>query len=124
MTAHSGMGLRGKSSATMAPGNRYPFRPLPHVFQLATPVPRPGRTRIRLTPTNQPRWNFESLDFRSTPPAGGACPAGTVPVYRAYNNGFNRHVDSNHRITVNQAGIAAVVARGWVSEGVVMCAPG
>jgi hypothetical protein len=33
-------------------------------------------------------------------------------------------VDSNHRITVNQAGIAAVVARGWISEGVVMCAPG
>ena len=75
------------------------------------------------TPATQPRWNFESLDFVSTIPTNGACPAGTVPVYRAYNNGFNRHVDSNHRITVSQAGIAAVVARGWVSEGVVMCAP-
>jgi hypothetical protein len=46
-----------------------------------------------------------------------------VPVYRAYNNGFARGVDGNHWITVNQAGIAAVVARGWVSEGVRMCAP-
>lgn len=71
----------------------------------------------------QKRWNFESLDFVSTVPVNGACPTGTVPVYRAYNNGFTRGVDSNHRITVNQAGIAAVVARGWVSEGVVMCAP-
>ncbi|MEO8135548.1 MAG: VCBS repeat-containing protein [Betaproteobacteria bacterium] len=76
------------------------------------------------TPATQPRWNFESLDFTSTPPINGACPVGTVPVYRAYNNGFNRQVDSNHRITTSQAGIAAVVARGWVSEGIVMCASG
>ena len=75
------------------------------------------------TPASQPRWNFESLDFVSSAPANGACPAGKVPVYRAYNNGLNRRVDSNHRITTNQSGIAAVVARGWVNEGVVMCAP-
>ena len=75
------------------------------------------------TPATQKRWNFESLDFVSTPPVNGTCPTGTVPVYRAYNNGFTRGIDSNHRITVNQAGIDAVVARGWVSEGVVMCAP-
>ena len=75
------------------------------------------------TPASVPRWNFESLDFISTVPVSGACPDGTVPVYRAYNNGFNRKVDSNHRITGNAAGIAAVVARGWVSEGIVMCAP-
>lgn len=46
-----------------------------------------------------------------------------MPVYRAYNNGFTRGVDSNHRITVNQAGIAGVLARGWISEGVAMRAP-
>ena len=76
------------------------------------------------TPATQKRWNFESLDFVSTVPgAGGTCPAGTLPVYRAYNNGFTRGVDSNHRITGSLAGIQQAVARGWSNEGVVMCSP-
>ena len=73
------------------------------------------------TPATEKRWNFESLDFVTTTPVGGACPNGTVPVYRAYNNGFARGVDSNHRITPDPAGIAQVVGRGWISEGIVMC---
>jgi len=77
-----------------------------------------------LTAPTQKRWNFESLDFASTPTLSGGCAAGTVPVYRAYNNGFARGVDSNHRLTSNTAAIQEVVARGWISEGVVMCAPG
>ncbi|MBK9607014.1 MAG: hypothetical protein IPO58_11605 [Betaproteobacteria bacterium] len=68
-------------------------------------------------------WNFESLDFASTPSANQACPGGTVPVYRAYNNGFTRGVDSNHRITGSLTAIQEVVTRGWSNEGVVMCAP-
>jgi subtilisin family serine protease len=75
------------------------------------------------TPATQKRWNFESLDFVSTPPANGACPSGTLAVFRAYNNGFTRGVDSNHRITSSQTAIQEVVARGWSNEGVVMCAP-
>ena len=75
------------------------------------------------TPSSQKRWNFESMDFLATLPANGTCAAGTVPVYRAYNNGFARNVDSNHRITSSTAAIQQVVARGWSSEGVVMCAP-
>ncbi len=75
------------------------------------------------TPASVPRWNFESYDFLTNLPANGACPAQTVPVYRAYNNGFARHVDSNHRITNNLAAIQSVVARGWIYEGIVMCAP-
>jgi len=75
------------------------------------------------TPASQPRWNFESLDFASTPASAGNCAPGTVPVYRAYNNGFARGVDSNHRITSNQGAIQEVVNRGWNNEGVVMCAP-
>ena len=75
------------------------------------------------TPATQKRWNFESLDFVSTAPSNGSCSSGTAPVYRAYNNGYTRGVDSNHRITSNQAGIQEVVARGWINEGVVMCAP-
>ncbi|MDP2829979.1 MAG: hypothetical protein Q8O37_15415 [Sulfuricellaceae bacterium] len=75
------------------------------------------------TPATEKRWNFESLDFISTPATNGACPGGTVPVYRAYNNGFARGVDSNHRITSNPTAIQEVVTRGWSNEGVVMCAP-
>jgi hypothetical protein len=76
-----------------------------------------------ITPATQKRWNFESLDFVSTPPTNGTCPTGTVPVYRAYNNGFARGVDSNHRISSAAAAIQDVVMRGWINEGVVMCAP-
>lgn len=75
------------------------------------------------TPATEKRWNFESLDFFSTPSTNGACPGGMAPVYRAYNNGFARGVDSNHRITGSPAALQEVVARGWIDEGVVMCAP-
>jgi len=75
------------------------------------------------TPSTQKRWNFESLDFNTTPAVGGACPANLVPVYRAYNKGNVRGIDSNHRITTSTTAIAEVVQRGWSSEGVVMCAP-
>ncbi|MBK8741362.1 MAG: hypothetical protein IPM02_18435 [Betaproteobacteria bacterium] len=75
------------------------------------------------TPATQQRWNFESLDFASTIPSAGQCAAGTVPVYRAYNEGFSRGIDSNHRITTSQAAYQAQIAKGWRGEGVVMCAP-
>jgi uncharacterized protein DUF5648 len=75
------------------------------------------------TPATDRRWNFESNDFSTTPAVNRDCPAGLVPVYRAYNNGFARNIDSNHRITSNAAAIQAVVTRGWIDEGVVMCAP-
>lgn len=76
-----------------------------------------------ITPATQKRWNFENLDFIATLPTDGTCPIGQMPIYRAYNNGFNRGVDSNHRITGSQAAIQQVVSRGWINEGVVMCAP-
>jgi hypothetical protein len=75
------------------------------------------------TPASQKRWNFEGNDFNTTPAVNGACAAGLVPVYRAYNNGSARGIDSNHRITSSLLSIQAVASRGWVSEGVVMCAP-
>jgi serine protease len=54
----------------------------------------------------------------------GACPAGTIPVYRAWNQRF----DSNHRYMTSAAVRASMVASGWVAEGygpdkVAMCAP-
>ena len=75
------------------------------------------------TPATQKRWNFESNDFLSDVPVNGACPTQTVPIYRAYNNGFVLKIDSNHRITEFLPSILEVVARGWINEGIVMCAP-
>ena len=69
-----------------------------------------------------PSWHFESLDFSAAAFDGSHCAPGTVPVYRAYNNGQARGIDSNHRITTNRTAIDQVVARGWIDEGVVMCA--
>lgn len=67
-------------------------------------------------------WKFESNDFAITLPASeGVCPTGLFPVYRAYNNGSARGVDSNHRITNDSAAIQEVVSRGWHDEGIVMC---
>lgn len=74
------------------------------------------------TPSTQKRWNFESNDFSVAVATGGQCANGSVPVYRAYNNGFARGTDSNHRITSNQQAYMAQVANGWSGEGVVMCA--
>lgn len=75
------------------------------------------------TPATERRWNYEGSGFLSSAPVGQVCAPGTVPVYRAYNQGYARTIDSNHRIVANRAAIAEVVARGWVDEGVVMCAP-
>ena len=72
---------------------------------------------------NARSWKFESNDFLTTPAANGGCPAGFTPVYRAYNNGFAKGIDSNHRITSNIAAYQQTVANGWAGEGVVMCAP-
>jgi mono/diheme cytochrome c family protein len=68
-------------------------------------------------------WSFESLDFRTTASIGGACPAALVPIYRAYNNGFAKGEDSNHRITSDLAAYQQLLTLGWNGEGIVMCAP-
>ena len=75
------------------------------------------------TPASQKRWNFEGDDFLTTPAVNGGCPAGLLPVYRAYNNGFARGIDSNHRLTSNRADYLHTVASGWTGEGIAMCAP-
>ena len=86
--------------------------------------------KSRQLAANDPRrlteksWNFESFDFQSTQPAASrSCPAGTEPIYRAYNNGSVRGIDSNHRLSRDANAIIDLVRRGWVSEGVKMCAP-
>jgi BNR repeat protein/uncharacterized protein DUF5648 len=57
--------------------------------------------------------------------ATGACPAGTMPVYRLWNG----RADSNHRYTANPATKAQMLAKGYIAEGygpdaVIMCTTG
>ena len=53
----------------------------------------------------------------------GACPTGTIPVYRLWN----QRIDSNHRYVADPAVRAQMIARGYLPEGygdgVAMCAP-
>ncbi len=66
-----------------------------------------------------PAWTFETNAFAVRLPVGGACPAGTQPLYRTYNNGARG--DPNHRYST-QASVLQSMA-GWVFEGLVMCLP-
>lgn len=85
---------------------------------------------------NETRFKFPTFTFESaavfyialpvtTPgPTAGACPAGTIPVYRAFDN----RLDANHRYTTSRAIRDQMVARGYIAEGygddaVIMCAP-
>ena len=45
--------------------------------------------------------------------ATGACPVGTVPVYRL----FNHRSDANHRYTTKLSIVATMLALGWIREG-------
>lgn len=61
-------------------------------------------------------WQFESGDvFQVKMPdlTTGACPAGTIPIYRLYNN----RPDANHRYTSDLAVRNAMVSAGFISEG-------
>jgi hypothetical protein len=71
-------------------------------------------------------WLFESDNvFQINLPdrVTGACPVGTIPVYRLWN----QRADSNHRYTTSAAIRAQMLAAGHLAEGygtdgVVMCA--
>lgn len=66
-------------------------------------------------------WFYEGEAFGIQPVASGACPTGTTPIKRVYNNRWAQN-DSNHRFVVGDSAYQAMIGRGWVAEGVVMCA--
>lgn len=66
-----------------------------------------------------PAWTYEANAFAVGLPSGGACAAGTQPLYRTYNNG--ERGDPNHRYSSNAAALQGMV--GWTFEGLVMCVP-
>jgi hypothetical protein len=61
-------------------------------------------------------WALESSTaFYMMPTATGVCPAGTMPLYRLYNNGMSGA--PNHRYTIHTSVRASMIAAGWVPEG-------
>jgi len=106
-------------NTSIDPASGRPFGPNSHFY---TADPPECDWLKSIYTASAPSWKFESMDFGTTLPSNRACPAGTVPVYRAYNNGAARGIDSNHRITTNRTAIDQVVGRGWIDEGIVMCA--
>jgi hypothetical protein len=71
-------------------------------------------------------WSFEGEVFHVALPDGqGACPSGTQPVYRLYNNGQTGA--PNHRFTTDATLRSQLIGQGWVPEGaglgVTMCSP-
>ena len=79
---------------------------------------------------SNPSWQFEGegsdVFYLPVGSATGACAAGTVPVYRLYNNGMGSA--PNHRYTASPETREQMVAAGWVIEGngpglAFMCAP-
>ncbi|MBI4740881.1 MAG: hypothetical protein HY777_04860 [Betaproteobacteria bacterium] len=70
---------------------------------------------------NNPNWQYEGLVFSLGPISVGTCAAGTVPLYRMYNNGQSGA--PNHRYSTSSALVSTMAAQGWVSEGVIACVP-
>jgi len=61
-------------------------------------------------------WEYEGIAFYvQLPDANGNCPAGTVVLYRLYNNGMGGA--PNHRFTISVATFNAMKAAGWIFEG-------
>lgn len=84
-------------------------------------------------PSAVQQWNYEGAGFSTDVPAVSAnglraCPQGTRPVYRAYNNAFaadgrKNSWDSNHRFVLDHADVDTMVAaHNWRDEGIVLCA--
>jgi len=68
-----------------------------------------------------PRWTYEAVGFRARPPAADACAPNTRPVWRFYSDPATL-AGVNHRFTTDGTVHAAMLARGWLAEGVAFCA--
>lgn len=67
-------------------------------------------------------WEYEGIAFHALIPTGGACPAGTDPVWRLFN-GRVAELDSNHRFVASSETYRTMMADGWIGEGVAFCSP-
>src|SRR5690554_553649 len=67
-------------------------------------------------------WEYEGIALQILMPINGACPSGTQPVRRLFNN---RHMeqDSNHRFVASKETFRSMVASGWHGAGIGFCSP-
>lgn len=110
---------RFAGNSTTNPATAHAYGPNSHFY---TANPSECASLKAMFTRSAPSWKFEGNDFSISRATSEGCSANLTPVYRAYNNGFARGIDSNHRITSNVAAYLAMVAVGWIGEGVVMCA--
>jgi len=81
---------------------------------------------LKATYANQPNVAVEdtATAFYVVPPSStGSCPAKYQPVRRLFNNQVGTGKAANHRYTAHPSDVRAMVARGWLDEGVAFCAP-
>ena len=91
------------------------FAPKSSHFYTADPVECDGVKQ-------NPDWQYEKVAFYIAVPTAGVCAAGTVPVYRMYNNGQTGA--PNHRFTTSLAVYADFTThQNWSGEGIKFCAP-
>ena len=67
-------------------------------------------------------WEYEGIAFQALVPLNGACPIGTDLVWRLYNDRAALQ-DSNHRFIASSETYHAMIAKGWLGEGVAFCSP-
>ena len=61
-------------------------------------------------------WQLEGPAFSvPLPEHGGRCPAGTIPVYRLYNDGMGGA--PNHRLITDANEFARMLTAEWIPEG-------
>ena len=120
----TGMGFGAYASATAgaSPVCRFFIPPASH-FYSASPA-ECAATRQKFPGLAYESGNVFYIALPDT--ATGACPAGTIPVYRLFDN----RADPNHRYTTSTAIVDQMRARGWIPEGYgpgpyypIMCAP-
>lgn len=80
--------------------------------------------RARSAATGAPvtGWMYEGIGFYIEGPTPGGCAAGTTPLRRVYNKGFERGTGANHRFVDDSTLQDLMVDRSWNAEGVAFCA--
>lgn len=66
-------------------------------------------------------FTYEDYDFATPQPISGACPTGTVGIYRGFRAAANGKT-SNHRYSASLATYNAAVTAGYVGENIAFCA--
>ena len=96
--------------------------PNSHFFTIDMQEARWLQDDIYRIPADKPRWHSEGSPFNVFPlKTIGSCGQSRFPVYRVFNGGASRGLESNHRYSTDHALIDAMVAEGWIGEGIAFC---